>query len=199
VVFTWRVRWALFLAAGCIAAGVAAGATAATPLPLRERVLRTRELGGLVVPGRRQFVTSIDLWSMSSPYTQTANLRRAGFVRGLREGYGPIADNGIGAGSFVAEFRSAAGARYEVASEIHAVHPPAPTYVAFPVADIPRAHGYTLTAPGFVGYFVIFDDGRFQYQVSFGSSPWANHLHGPAIKAQTIAAAQSLYRRVHGR
>jgi hypothetical protein len=50
-----------------------------------------------------------------------------------------------------------------------------------------------------VGYFVMFTDGRVQYEVLFGGSPWADHRHGPAIKAQAIAAAQALYRRVHGR
>jgi len=78
------VRWASLLAAVCIAAG----ATAATPLPLRERSLRTSALGGLVVPGRPLLVTSVELWSMTDPYKETSNLRRAGFVRGLIEGYG---------------------------------------------------------------------------------------------------------------
>jgi hypothetical protein len=104
----------------------------------------------------------------------------------------------MGAYSYVAEFRTAAGARKEVASEVHSVHPPAPAYVAFPVAGIPGAHGFTMTGPGFVSYFVMFNDGRFQYEVSFAGSLWAIHRHGQAIKAQTIAAAQALYRRVHG-
>jgi hypothetical protein len=195
VVFTWRVRWASFVAAVCIAADFVAGATAATPLPLQERLLRTSELGGLVVPGRRHLVTSAEEWS---GYGDMTSLRRAGFVRGLRKGYGPKAANGIHAGSAVAEFRTAAGARYEVASEVAAPHAPAPTYVAFPVAGIPGAHGFTMTGPGFVAYNVMFDDGRFQYEISFAGSLWAIHRHGPAIKAQTIAAAQALYRRVHG-
>src|SRR5262249_48793449 len=182
----------------CIAAGFATGATAATALPLRSRVLRTSELGGLVVPGRSRLVTSVDVWAVSSPYNETATLRRPGFVRGLRKGYRPKAYNGMGAYSYVAEFRTAAGARNEVAREVHSLHPPAPTYVAFPVAGIPGAHGFTRTGPNFVSYFVMFNDGRFQYEVSFLGSLWAIHRHGPAIKAQAIAAAQALYHRVHG-
>jgi len=50
-----------------------------------------------------------------------------------------------------------------------------------------------------VVYVVMFNDDRFQHEIGFGGSPWADHRHGPAIKAQTIAAAQALYRRVHGR
>src|SRR5262249_50266382 len=152
--------------------------------------------GGLVVPGRSRLVTSTEEWSGYGDWT---SLRRAGFVRGLFQGYRSPTDNGIGALSSVAEFRTAAGARYEVASEVAAPHAPAPTYVAFPVAGIPGAHGFTQTAPGGVAYFVMFGDERFQYQVGFIGSLWAIHRHGPAIKAQAIAAAQSLYRRVHGR
>src|SRR5262249_29559209 len=102
----------------CIAAGFAAGATAATSLPLRSRVLRTSELGGLVVRGRSRLVTSIDVWAVSSPYNETSTLRRPGFVRGLRKGYGPKADNGMGASSYLAEFRTAAGSLQEVAREV---------------------------------------------------------------------------------
>jgi hypothetical protein len=198
------VRWASFLAGACIAAGVAAGATAATPLPLRERLMRTSELGGLVVPGRPRLVTDIVEWTTGGPTGEwepldPKSLYLAGFVRGLREGYGPKADDGMSALSSVAEFRTAAGARDEVASEVESVHPPAPTYVAFPVAGIPRAHGFKKEAPGITFYFVMFNDGRFQYEIGFGGSAWAIHRHGPAIKAQMIAAAQALYRRVHGR
>lgn len=214
----WRLRWASFLGAVCIAADAAAGASAAISLPLRERLSRTSELGGLVVPGRPQLVTSVDLWSTSgggeTPIAQAAaadqmlsdassgagyGLRQTGFVHGLREGYGPRAANGIDARSSVAEFRTAAGARNEVANEVGSVHPPAPTYVAFPVVGIPGADGFVRTGPGYVAYFVMFHDGRFLYEISFAASPWAIHRRGPAIKAQTIAAAQSLYRRVHGR
>jgi len=67
----------------------------------------------------------------------------------------------------VAEFRTPAGARYEVASE--------------------------------AGYFLTFNEGRFQYEISFEGSLWAIHQHGPAIKAQTIAAAQALHSRVDER
>jgi hypothetical protein len=202
--FSWRVRWASFLAAVCIAAGVAAGATAATPLPLRERLMRTRELGGLVVPGRPRLVTNIAEWTTGDPTGEWTtrdpkSLALAGFVRGLREGYGPKAYNGMSALSSVAEFRTAAGARDEVASEVGSVHPPPPTYVAFPVASIPGAHGFKKEGPGITVYVVMFNDGRFQYEIGFGGSPWAIHRHGPAIKAQMIAAARALYRRVHGR
>jgi hypothetical protein len=61
------------------------------------------------------------------------------------------------------------------------------------------AHGSWYTAAGGVAYDVMFSDGRFQYEIAFAGSLWAIHRHGPAIKAQTIAAAQALYRRVHGR
>jgi len=50
-----------------------------------------------------------------------------------------------------------------------------------------------------VAYDLLFSDGRFQYEIAFAGSNQAIHRQGPAIKAQTITAAQSLYRRVHGR
>lgn len=159
------MRWAPFLAAVCIAAG----ATAATPPSPQARVLRTSELGGLVVPTRPALVTTAAKgWQGSRP---TAGQRRAGFVRGPREALHANAHGGVRGWSFVAEFRTATGARDVLASEVAAPHAPAPTYVAFPVAGIPRAHGFTGTGPGQVAYKVIFSDGRFHYWIGLVSSP----------------------------
>jgi acid phosphatase family membrane protein YuiD len=89
----------------------------------------------------------------------------------------------------VAEFRTASGARDEAANEIASDS----TWIAFPVGGIPGAHAAAVTPNA---YAVTFSDGRFQYGIFavFHSSA-ATAL----AKAQMIAAAQALYRRVHGR
>src|SRR5262249_32598843 len=102
--------------------------------------LRTGELPGFTVHSRPAVVTSAERWWQGS--RSTGELRRAGFVRGFREGLGGSAP-GVGAASVVSEFRTATEARGEGANDVASVRAPAPTYVAFPVGGIPSAHGFT--------------------------------------------------------
>src|SRR5262249_61750483 len=118
--------------------------TAATPLTLQARALRTGELPGFTVHSRPAVVTRAERWWQGS--RSTGELRRAGFVRGFREGLGGSTP-GVGAASVVSEFRTATEARVEVANEVASVRAPAPTYVAFPVGGIPSAHGFTAPPP----------------------------------------------------
>jgi hypothetical protein len=156
-------------------------------------VLRAGELAGLVVPIRPAVVTTVEDWSQGNP--SASRLRRDGFVRGLREMLHARDHDGVSGYSFVVEFRTAAGAGDQVASDVGSVHAPAPTYVAFRVAGIPDAHGWTTSGPGQVSHNVMFSDGRFQYWVGLVSPPAVTL----PLEAQVIAAARSLYRRVHGR
>ena len=66
-------------------------------------------------------------------------------------------------------------------------------WVAFPVADIPGAHGFTF---GQELHCVMFSDGRFQYGLGAGAVTSAARA---PTEAQVIAGAQALYRRVHSR
>jgi hypothetical protein len=180
-----------FAAAVCVALCVAAGATAATPLTLQERALRSGELAGFTVKSRPPVVTSLDEWSerfFASPPT----LRQDGFARGLREKLHATA-HGLTGYSSIAEFRTATGARDEVTAEIAQLHATVPTYVSFPVAGIPGADGFML---GDELCYVMFNDGRFQYGLGAGGNSSATMA---PTKAQVIAAAKALYRRVQGR
>ena len=149
-------------------------------------MLRDGELPAFRVESRSAVVTNVDEWSERF-FASPPSLRRAGFVRGLREKLDGTTRGVVGY-SFVAEFRTPTRARDEVANELASPHAPG-SYAAFPVAGIPGAHGFTLTGAGL--YNVMFSDGRYQYgRGAIGGSS--------AARAQVIAAAQALYRRLHG-
>ena len=138
-------------------------------------------------------VSSPEEWRWSFwPFSRKGDeLRRAGFVRGLGERLRGGA-SGVFAVSVVAEFRTTSGAREETTNEI-AVDP---AFVAFPVGGIRGgAHGAIMT-PTENSYVVTFSDGRFQYGIF---AVFRSSAAGALAKAQVIAAAEALYRRVHGR
>jgi len=188
------IRGVALIAAVCIPAGFAAGVTAATPLTLQARALRTGELPGFtVLPMHPIVVSSAEEWRWGFwPFSRTGDeLRRAGFVRGLSERLRGGA-SGVGAESVVAEFRTTSGAREETANEIASD----PAYIAFPVGNIRGgAHG-AIMAPTGNSYVVTFSDGRFEYGIF---AVFRSSAAGALAKARVIAAARALYRRVHGR
>ena len=73
--------------------------------------------------------------------------------------------------------------------------PPKFTYAAFRVSGIPGARGYHLTSPGGAGDNVLFADGPFVYFVGFG---WSAKTKNMPTRAQLIAAAARVYKRVRG-
>lgn len=73
--------------------------------------------------------------------------------------------------------------------------PPKSNYAAFPVAAIADARGYRLRDNGGSGDNVVFADGPFVYLVGVGS---AGTARTGSTRAQLIAAATRLYKRVHG-
>ena len=58
-----------------------------------------------------------------------------------------------------------------------------------------RAHGFTLIKPG-VGHDIIFADGPFTYHVGVG---WGPQVRDTPTREQLVAAATTLFRRVHAR
>jgi hypothetical protein len=180
------------LAVACVAALVIARVALARadrtlPTPtLEQRVLRSNELEGFVSLFCPLPVTDADAWAGAQ--LSSRGLRRNGFVAGLRERLHSSA-LGADAVSAVAELGSADGARREVQDEYAAARRSADGVAEFRVAGLPGARGFTLDDHGTETQTVLFSDGRFQYLVRAGA----------ASRTQVIAAARSLYRRVHGR
>jgi hypothetical protein len=73
----------------------------------------------------------------------------------------------------------------------------AKTSTPFAVSGIPGSSGWTATGnDGTSGHNIIFTDGPFTYHVGVG---WGTQVTSPPTRAQLIAAATTLYKRVHGR
>ena len=87
---------------------------------------------------------------------------------------------------------TAASAQAELAASAHELRKQARP--SFRVASIPGARGLGSSKGRVGGLNVLFADGRFVYLVGVG---WNNAKNRPT-RAQLIAAATHLYRRVHG-
>jgi len=164
-----------------------------TPAALRGAhgsVLRAGELPGLVPAGPLTLSTSARSLVAEDPPNQraseAASLERLGFVAGLNEQFkGDVADEG--GVSLVEQFRSAQGAKGEIAAQLKQALRRGES--EFTVASIPGARGF-----GYSGSTtdanVAFAVGPYYYLVGFGAGG-ASRL----TRAQLIAAAESLYRR----
>lgn len=119
--------------------------------------------------------------------SETKRLTRLGFVAGATENLtGPSGRSGL---SLVEQFKTAGGARSELANKLKVFKTTAPGYEPFPVAGIP-AFGYAAQGPGLN---VAFASGDYYYLVGeFVSAVSASS------EATITAAAKRLYRGVHG-
>jgi hypothetical protein len=191
---TWRVATAAVCFAAFAVVGVAGARTtdtrvdrtAADRTALVQRVLRSNELPGFVSMSCPLVVTDAGSWARG--HVSSDALRRNGFVEGLRQ---PLHSDALRADalSVVARFSDAAGARREVEDEFAAARSSAGGFAAFSVPLVPGARGFALLDRGPATYGVLFSDGRFEYLVRAGA----------ASRAQVVAVATALYRRVHGR
>lgn len=176
-------------------AGSAASALpAGTPAALRGAhggVLLAGALPGLVPQGHLALSTSVQSWVAESPpelkASEAASLKALGFIAGLSERLAP-ANGGSGmseAISLAEQFRSAHGANGEIAAQ----YDPALKHgaSAFAVPGIPGARGFGSSTDGNIAFSV----GPYYYIVGFSSG-----AAGTPTRAQLLAAAQSLYRRV---
>jgi hypothetical protein len=208
------VRRGLLPAAGmallafvCLApwfAGVAGAAVGVRPLGIKGRVLQAGELAGFVAKRSPSTVLVLADWAKAAPsggIDVTARLRRAGFVAGVREDLVWTSGTDRGALSAVVRLRSPSAARAEIVQQLRdfAGEPRrgrAKSYAAFAVPGIPGAHGFTLATTESSGHNIIFADGPFTYHLGVG---WGNQASSPPTRAQLIAAAEALYKRVHAR
>jgi hypothetical protein len=120
--------------------------------------------------------------------SETKRLTRLGFVAGATEHLtGPDRRDGL---SVVEQFKTPAGARLELANELKTLKATVPGYDPFAVPGIPGAFGYAAEGPGLNIGFAF---GNYYYLVGeFVSTVSASS------KATLTAAANRLYRRVHG-
>lgn len=194
----------LMLALG--AATAVPAAPSARALSLHERVLRAGEFKGYK-PAQTTLFKSPRTWLSSDTgltrtqiAARTARLRRAGFAALLIERLISTRARDRAGLSWVLQLSSARAARAELTAAVkdsvafgrRSRH----RYAAFRVTGIPGARAFRLTTPGSVGDNVMFADGRFLYLVGAHWDPFTTRV--PA-RAPLIAAAKTLYRRVHGR
>jgi hypothetical protein len=195
-----------FALAWLVAPGVqgASGATHATPLGIKGRVLKSGEFAGFTAKAPAVVVINLDDWVKIAPsggINVRDRLRRAGFVAASREDLVWTKGTDRGGLSAVVRLRSAQAARNEIAQQIRdfANEPSrgrAKSYTTFPVPGVPGAHGFTLTTQQTSGHNIIFADGPFTYHLGVG---WGNQAGNPPTLAQLITAAKALYARVHAR
>jgi urease gamma subunit len=196
------IAFALVLAA----AGAALATPAAKPLALSARVLRSGEFQGFKPAQTTQFrrvrdwITDDTGLTRSQVAARTVRLKRAGFVALLSEHL--MATSGVrdrAAVSWVMRLGSAQAARREVTAAVRDAMADGKErghrYVAFSVEGIRGARGFRLTSPGSAGDNVMFADGPFVYLVG---TKWDPFTRRPPPRANLVAAARTLYKRVRG-
>ena len=181
------------------------GTTTLNPLHITGRVLRAGDLPGFVPKERPTTVTSAVAWSKVAPSGGVdvgARLRQARFVAAVREDLKWTKGSDRGALSAVVRLGSARAARAEIAQQVRDFagqlkRGVVKTSTPFAVPGIPGSSGWTATGnDGTSGHNIIFTDGPFTYHVGVG---WGTQVTNPPTRAQLIAAATTLYKRVHGR
>jgi len=192
----WLVMVLLVLA---LAAAGQAVSAAPQPLPLTARVTTRDELPGFTPAQVRTFTTPAAF--LAAYQTEETPAQRSAWIALLkREALVAVAtedlqgtSNGTWGGlSWAMELGSAADARSELLQEVRSDESHGPA-ARFDVTGIPDASAFHEGTGAGGGDNILFSDGRFLYFVGEG---W-NTSPRPA-RAALIAAARSLYRRVHG-
>jgi len=177
-----------------------AATTTAPPIPsaLAAHVLRAGELQGFA-PDAPTAERDVSAWVTETgtppgqAATEVARLKRLGFLAGVSEHLHPTGSAPADALSLSEQFTSAAAPRGELVQA--SKPPPGVKEARFPVAGIPGAVGYDLSSGGTAGHNVAFVDGHYYYLVGAGFPAGSPN---PPTRAQVVAAAADLYRRVHG-
>jgi len=187
----------------CATIGVALAAP--KPLPLSARVIQAGEFPGFVAFMPPKLFKTAKQWvgpvgkglTRAQASVQITRLRAEGFVGVASRQLGTPVQEPWGGISWAMQLRSAAAATAELDAEVRDLQnaKPPPTYAAFAVSGIPAARGFHLGGPSGAGDNVQFADGPFVYLVGDG---WTGNPKNRPTKANLIAAATRLYKRVHG-
>jgi len=175
------------------AAATTANTASTSTLSITSHVLINNELNGFK-PAHPLVDHTVSAWLAHNldptvPLaSETKRLTRLGFVAGATEHLtGPDRRDGL---STVEQFKTPAGARLELANELKTFKATVPGYDPFAIPGIPGAFGYAADGPGLN---IGFASGDYYYLVGeFVSTVSASS------KAMLTAAADRLYRRVHG-
>jgi hypothetical protein len=175
-------------------------------LPLIDRVLTLAEVPGFSLAQTPAVVSGAAAWaggggvSAFQGPSESARLRRLGFVAGVVEflnGRSPAMSQAL---SLVEQYRSAPSARAELVEQYTHVRTAASstgnTFTPFAVPQIPGAVGFEFTTPSLVGCDIAFADGPFYYLVG---EEYPVSAHSAPSRARVIGIARSLHRRVVGR
>jgi len=186
-----------------VAAGLLLGTGAAhaslKPLPLRDRLIGLGDFAGFRPESSTHAFKTAKAWVVTGPHAaqmaaEIARLHREGFVGVLSEflDRGSAPQSGL---SWVMQLGSPASARAELKVDFADGRANGGRFSAFSVPAIPGARGYRVSGGGSIGENILFADGPFLYLVGQG---WSTaDAHAPT-RAGLIAAATTLYRRVHG-
>lgn len=173
------------LAVSLVAAS-AAPAKQTVQLPLPKRVLHAGDFLGLRPTRPPHVVHSARTWANTDVpvggFFDSALLKRSGFAGAIAE-HLHWQHRNIDGLSVVVKLGSPAAARKYLS--MYRGYPP-----FFKVARIPGAFGFGSSSDA----NIVFADGDYTYLVGAGWAPAAPH---PLSRAQVVAAAQLLYRRVH--
>jgi hypothetical protein len=189
-------RWSRLPGLLAVVAALVVVAPAQGTPGLQQRVLRASDLPTFRVDRPLQIARSAAAWyhvKLSGRFKESAALQARGFVVAVREHLKGTNAN-AGAGSNVIEFKTARGARAMLAQTIPEMRAGSYALKRFAVPGIPGALGAATSAVPGKGIVIAFADRRFYYLL--GVAYPTNAKQHPT-RASVIAAARSLYRRVH--
>ena len=178
----------------------AAQTTTAASSALGRHVLRSGELAGMSSPGVASPENNLTAWvageDQAAPdqTAEVARLRKLGWKDALAENLiAPGNPNRYGV-SLVEHFSSAHGAQRELAHQTGSSSSGGP-WTYFAVSGIPGARGFEQVSSSQSGRNVAFADGSYYYLVGAG---WMAPARNAVSRAQLVAAAVTLFHRVHG-
>jgi hypothetical protein len=176
-----------------------ASASSMATLPMTERVVGPRRLENFVPVAHPAVVSTPTAWAtttehMRAPSQETSRLHRLGFVSGIDEqllGLSPLKARGS---SLVERFRSAAGARAELAYQYK--HQTAGANVtSYRVVGIPGARSWIGRRHGTTAINVSFAVGSYYYRVG---SQFPTGSDATPSRGSINSAASGLYLLVNG-
>lgn len=163
------------------------------------RVLRPGELQGFSPEGRRVLGINAPSWvaevgvPASEGAKEVARLQRLGFVAAVSEKLAPVNGGPAEALSIVEQFSSSNAARSELANQV--MRSAAQGAKPFTVSGITGAQGFGGAHGRITGVNVAFATGPYYYLVGAG---WPTGSPSPPTRAEVVAAAEHLYRRLYG-
>jgi hypothetical protein len=189
---------------GRTASSAASAGSGIPSLSLTDRVFSPSAFPGFIRLQQPVVVRTAAAWATGAEQStraarETERLQRLGFVAGVDEhlhGRYPVAAEVV---SVVEQYRSAAGARAELAYQYKQSTNTTPgsrvRLTRFAVGGIPSAVGFEVDDAHTTGINVMFTNGRFFYVLGSG---FPHRAYGAPTQQMMIAGAGSMYTLVNG-